>query len=205
MQRSLFAVLVLLAAGAGMAAAQESGTPDFKAPYRSFQAHEIGATISFPENADFGLEGFYTYGYNRFDIGLRGGFVNRDVAGDDQTRLALGGSFRARVIESTQQFPLDGALTVGLGGQFGEGDDAIFIPVGLSLGRRFQVEGSNTTFVPYVHPVLVPILNTGAGDDDVEFALGLGANVRFGGSVELRVSGGIGEIEGIAIGLAFVR
>jgi hypothetical protein len=205
MRRSVFAVLVLLAAGAGAASAQETGTPVFKAPYRAFQAHEFGANLSFPEGpADFGLEGFYTYGYNRFDIGLRGGIVSYDAAvGDDDTKIALGASFRARVVEATQTFPLDGALTIGIGTQFGEGTDFVLIPVGISLGRRLQLEGSRVSFVPYVHPVLVPTL--GGGDSEVNFALGLGADIRFSDTIDLRVSAGIGDIEGVALGLAFVR
>jgi hypothetical protein len=204
MRRSVCAFLVLLAAGAGVASAQETGTPVFKAPYRAFQSHEFGANLSFPEGADFGLEGFYTYGYNRFDIGLRGGIVSFDTPlGDDETSVVLGGSFRARVVEATSSFPLDGALTLGLGGIFGEGDDRVLIPVGISLGRRLQLEGSRTSFVPYVHPVLVP--SFGGGDDEVDFALGLGVDVRFSDAIDLRVSAGIGEVEGVAIGLAFVR
>ena len=204
MRRSAFAFLVLLAAGAGMASAQETGTPVFKAPYRAFNSHEFGANLSFPEGASFGLEGFYTYGYNRFDIGLRGGIVSFDNAlGDDETSVVLGASFRARVVEATQSFPLDGALTLGLGAIFGEGDDVVLIPVGISLGRRLQLEGSRVSFVPYVHPVLVPRL--GGGDDEVDFALGLGVDVRFSDTIDLRVSAGIGEVEGVALGLAFVR
>jgi hypothetical protein len=204
MRRSVFAGFVLLAAGAGVLSAQETGTPVFKAPYRAFKAHEFGANLSFPEGADFGLEGFYTYGYNRFDIGLRGGFVSFDDAlGEEQTSVVLGGSFRARVVEASKSFPLDGALTLGLGAIFGEGDDLLLIPLGMSLGRRLQLEGSRVSFVPYVHPVLVPKL--GGGDDEVDFALGLGVDVRFSETIDMRVSAGIGEVEGVAVGLAFVR
>jgi hypothetical protein len=206
MRRSVFAFLVLLA-GAGLASAasaQETGTPVFKAPYRAFDRHELGANLSFPEGADFGLEGFYTYGYNRFDIGLRGGIVTFDDAlGEDETSVVLGGSFRARVVEATQSFPLDGALTLGAGAIFGEGDDRVLIPVGVSLGRRLQLEGSRVSFVPYVHPVLVP--SFGGGDDEVDFALGLGVDIRFCETLDLRVSAGIGEVEGVALGLALVR
>ncbi|HET8623022.1 MAG TPA: hypothetical protein VFM14_05630 [Gemmatimonadales bacterium] len=204
MHRSVLAILVLLAAGGGVVSAQETGTPVFKAPYRAFNAHEFGANLSFPEGADFGLEGFYTYGYNRFDIGLRGGIVSFDTPlGDDETSVVLGASFRARVVEATQSFPLDGALTLGAGAIFGEGDDVVLIPLGISLGRRLQLEGSRVSFVPYVHPVLVPRL--GGGDDEVDFALGLGVDVRFSEALDLRVSAGIGEVEGVALGLAFVR
>jgi hypothetical protein len=54
-----------------------------------------------------------------------------------------------------------------------------------------------------VHPVLVPTV--GGGDSEVNFALGLGADIRFSDSIDLRVSAGIGDIEGVALGVAFVR
>ena len=107
------------------------------------------------------------------------------------------------MLDASQSFPLDGALTLGLGTQFGEGTDFVLIPVGISLGRRLQLEGSRVSFVPYVHPVIVPTL--GGGDSEVNFALGLGADIRFSDTIDLRVSAGLGDIEGIALGLAFVR
>lgn len=204
MRRSVFALFVLLAGGAAVASAQETGTPVFKAPYRAFQSHEFGANISFPEGADFGLEGFYTYGYNRFDIGLRGGFVSRENSvGESETALLLGASFRARVVEASKNFPLDGALTLGGGAILGEGPDFLLIPVGLSLGRRLLLEGSKISFVPYLHPVLVPRI--GEGDDEVDVALGFGVDLRFSNTLDVRVSAGVGDVEGVAFGLAFIR
>jgi len=40
------------------AAAQETGTPVFSAPYRAFSTHELGLSLSAPGGADLGLEGF---------------------------------------------------------------------------------------------------------------------------------------------------
>jgi hypothetical protein len=106
-------------------------------------------------------------------------------------------------VSYSESFPLDGALTVGFGANVGDGDDAYLIPVGVSLGRRFELENSNTTFTPYAHPVIVPVF--GGGNSDVNFALGLGVDVRFSRTFAARVSGGIGDIEGVGLSLTYIR
>ncbi len=205
MRRSLCGGLLVAAfvgLGAGELAAQETGTPIFKAPYRVFNNHEFGASLSDPGDvADFALEGFYSYGRGNNDFGLRAGFA--DGAGGLDTRFLLGGNFRTRVVSYSESFPLDGALTVGLGTNIGDGPDVFFLPVGISLGRRFELEGSNTTFTPYAHPVIVPTF--GGGDDDVNFALGLGVDVRFSNTWAVRASGGLGDIEGVGVSLTYIR
>lgn len=183
----------------GVARAQETGTPIFLAPYRAFVSNEVGGYLT--SAASFSLEGFYSYGTGRSDIGLRGGFVNFD--NDAGTQVLIGAHFRQRVIQNSQQFPLDGALTLGVGGGFGDGPDFVFIPVGLSLGRRFILQDSDVSFVPYVQPYLG--LRFADSDTDVKGGLGLGVDIRFSKVFDVRVSGGVGDIEGVAIGLAFVR
>ena len=206
MRRSLFGgllVATVLAWSATESAAQETGTPMFKAPYRAFTSHEFGAAFSDPgEGVNFALEGFYSYGRGSNDWGLRAGFADPDGPGD--TRLLIGGDFRTRVVSYSESFPLDGALTLGAGLNLGDGDDLIYLPVGVSLGRRFELEGSNTTFTPYAHPVIVPVLGA-AGGDDVGFALGLGVDMRFSRDWSVRVSGGIGDLEGVGVGVTYVR
>jgi opacity protein-like surface antigen len=202
-------VLTLLAGAAGSAAAQETGTPIFKAPYRAFDNHEFGASFSDPgEGVSFALEGFYRYGRGQNDFSLRGGFEDLDdsvngVDIDGGTRLLVGGDFRTQILSYSESFPLDGALTVGLGANVGDGPDSYYIPVGVSLGRRFDLENSSTTFVPYAHPVIVP--RFGGGDDDVDFALGLGVDIRFSQQWAIRASGGLGDIEGVGISVAYLR
>ena len=149
MRRSLcggILVLALLAVAAGAAAAQETGTPIFKAPYRAFETHEFGASLSDAEGASVALEGFYRYGKGANDFSVRAGFADSD--GSD-TIFLIGGDFRTQVLSYSESFPLDGALTLGFGGIFGEGDDVFLLPVGLSLGRRFDLEGS----VHHVRPL----------------------------------------------------
>jgi hypothetical protein len=191
-------------------AAQETGTPMFKAPYRAFNTHEFGAAFSDPgEGVSFALEGFYSYGRGPYDLSIRGGFSElsdetfNGVEIGGGTRILLGGDFRTRLVSYSESFPLDGALTVGLGANVGDGDDAYFVPVGFSLGRRFELENSNTVFTPYAHPVIVP--RFGGGDSNVDFALGLGVDLRFSRSFGVRVSGGVGDIEGVGIAATYIR
>jgi opacity protein-like surface antigen len=194
--------LALLAGVAGTSAAQETGTPVFKAPYRAFTSHELGASVSDPgEGVSFALEGFYRYGRAANDFSVRGGF--EDLNGSAGTRVLLGGDFRTQVVSYSESFPLDGSLTLGFGANVGDGPDAYYIPVGVSLGRRFDVEGSNTTFVPYVHPVIVP--RFGGGDSQVDFALGLGVDIRFSDQWAIRASGGLGDIDGVGLSIAYIR
>jgi hypothetical protein len=204
-RHNAFVVLfALVAGGARVAAAQETGTPVFKAPYRAFENWEIGASLSDPKGASYAIEGFYSFGNGPNDFGIRGGYVDQGPQG----AVALGVDFRRRVIHASESFPLDGAITAGFGTQLASGSyDAFFIPLGISLGRRIDLENSKTSFVPYFQPVIVPTFFSGdnAPDGGVDFALGLGVDIRFGGRLDIRVSGGIGDIDGVAIGLAYVH
>jgi hypothetical protein len=203
MRRSLFGGILVFGAVALMGApvnAQETGTPVFSAPYRAYQNYSLGASFSDPGNyGDWALEGFYTFARGPHDFSVRAGMIDR--GGD--TDVLLGGEFRTRVVNYSQNFPFDGALTVGAGLQTGADDPIFLVPVGVSLGRRIQLENSNTTFTPYLHPVLVPAF--GGGESDVGFALGLGVDMSLSQSWDIRVSGGIGDIEGVGISLGYAR
>ncbi len=201
MQRSLRGFLlgaVLLALALPALSAQTTGTPVFHAPYRAFEKSELGASIS--DFADVAVEGFYGFGSGKNDFGIRAGFAS--LPGDN-TNLLVGADFRSRVITHTESFPLDGALTIGAGATLGDGGDVFLIPVGLSLGRRIDMENSSTSFVPYVQPVIAPAF--GEDDSDVLFSVGLGVDIRLGRNFDLRFSGGIGDIDGVSISLAWVR
>lgn len=205
MRRSLFGGLLtvsLLALAAGESVAQETGTPIFMAPYRAFQQNEFGASFSDPgEGVSMALEGFYRYGSGPHDFGVRAGFA--DPEGDGDAIFLVGANFRTQVLRYSESIPVDGSLTLGLGTTISDFDDAFVLPVGISLGRRFELENSKTTFTPYVHPVLAPVF--GGFDDDVEFALGLGVDIGFSESLAVRVSGGLGDIEGVGVSVAYLR
>ncbi|HEY8256618.1 MAG TPA: hypothetical protein VIG08_03090 [Gemmatimonadales bacterium] len=206
MARNLFGgilVLAVLAGAARTSSAQETGTPIFKAPYRAFEHHEIGLSLSDPgEGVGAAVEGFYRYGDGPYDFSVRGGIADYNGAG---SALLIGGDFRTQVVKYSESFPLDGALTLGLGGQIGSDiDDFFLLPVGISLGRTFTLENSNTIFVPYVHPIIAPVFG-GAGSDDVLFSLGLGVDIKFSERWAVRASGGLGDLEGVGISIAYLK
>lgn len=202
-------VAIALLVGAGSAAAQATGTPSYNAPYRAFTRSEVGATLSFPDGGGTAIEGQYRFGYHTFDIGLRGGI---DFPGNGAKDVGLvGAEARDRVITHTQQFPLDGAVVVGAGFQF-DGGTAFIAPIGLSLGRRLLVQGSEVSIVPYVQPTGF-LTNTpdglGGRTTDFNLALGAGADFRLSAVFDARVSVGIGGSgtpgRGLAISAVWVH
>lgn len=180
--------------------AQSTRTPVFLAPYRAFRRVEFGASVSDP-GPGVTIEGFYRFGERKYDIGFRGGFADNGPGG---TQFLAGVDFRTRVIDHTVDFPLDGALTVGVGGQFGSGASQAYIPVGISLGRRVELEDSKVEFTPYLHPVLGPTFGDG-NNSGLLFGLGLGVDVSFNKRFDVRVSGALGDYSGIGISFAILR
>ncbi|HSD31701.1 MAG TPA: hypothetical protein VLB49_07310, partial [Gemmatimonadales bacterium] len=77
----------------------------------------------------------------------------------------------------------------------------LIIPVGLSLGRRLDTE-SNLSIVPYLQPTMFITVD---GGSDVLFALGLGADFRLSRAFDLRVSAGLGDVEGVSLGAVWVH
>lgn len=196
--RKLVLLAVLLAPVS--AAAQSTGTPVFAAPYRAFRQSEIGISLSDPGNG-LAVEGFYKMGQKTWDLGFRGGFWDTD--GPAGTAILLGVDGRTRVLTHSESFPLDGAFTLGAGAVLLDNFNSFQIPVGISLGRRVDLEGSNVSFVPYFQPVLTPVF--GDGNSDLLFSVGIGADVRVSRQLDLRVSGAIGDMNGIGISLAWLR
>jgi hypothetical protein len=185
-----------LALGASVAA-QETGTPVFLAPNRAFSTHELGLSVSAPGGADLGLEGFYSFTSGRNDFGLRVGMLD---AGDTSDFL-LGGHLRTCLLTHSEDFPLDGALTVGVGAAFFDGGAVVRVPIGLSLGRRIDTSG--LSFVPYLQPVLLPTFSE--GNSELGLALGLGLDLRLSRRFDLRVAGSVGDLEGFSVTFAWVR
>jgi len=194
----------LLIAGASLvsdAAAQATGLPSFNAPYRAFRRSEIGLVLSFPNGGGTAFEGAYRWASGKFDIGFRGGIFTPGGNGD--SRLLVGAEARERVVTHTEDFPLDGALVLGIGGQFASGSSFAVIPVGLSLGRRVEPKDSKISIVPYVQPT--GFLVAGTGTSDFLFSLGLGADFRLTPRFDARISAGLGDLEGVSLSAVWVH
>jgi hypothetical protein len=195
------AVSSVIASAAG---AQATGMPSFNAPYRAFQRSEFGGVLSFPDGGGTGFEGVYRYASGKFDIGLRGGFFS--PGGSASTAALAGVEARERVITHTIDFPLDGAIVVGMGADLVSHASTLNLPVGLSLGRRIDPQGSTISIVPYVQPTFAFI----AGDNrasDLIFAFGIGADFRLSRVLDARVSGGLGDapLKGVSISAVWVH
>jgi hypothetical protein len=79
----------------------------------------------------------------------------------------------------------------------------VYIPVGFSLGRRVELENSKVSFVPYVQPTLTPAFSS--GNSDVLFTLGLGVDIKVAPQLDIRVTAGVGDQDGIGVGLSFLH
>ncbi len=197
-------VSCLLTIGAGVVsnvAAQATGVPSFNAPYRAFRRSEIGVVLSFPNGGGTAFEGAYRWASGKFDIGFRGGIFTPGGNGDSQ--LLFGAEARERVVTHTEDFPLDGALILGIGGHVSSGNSVVFVPVGLSLGRRVDPRDSKISIVPYVQPT--GFLVAGNGTSDFLFSLGLGADFRLTPRFDARISAGLGDLEGVSLSAVWVH
>jgi len=179
--------------------AQATGTTTFNAPYRAFTNSEFGLLITFPNGGGTAFEGVYRLSSDRFDLGFKGGVF--DPPGAGSTTLLLGTEARERVLTHSPDFPLDGALLLGVGGNFVSGNSQLIIPVGLSLGRRLDTQ-SSVSIVPYVQPTMFVTVDHGS---DVLFALGLGADFRLSRTFDVRISAGLGDVEGVSLGAVWVH
>ena len=205
MLRRLLLVAVFAGVFGSEVHAQTTGTPVFLAPAKAFRTSELGIFFTDP-GPGFTLEGMYRAGRGSMDIGFRAGIGDNDAAtpnGASSTFFLAGVDIRMKMLRATEAFPLDGSLTIGVGGIFGDNETIGLIPIGLSLGRRVNLEGTKTTFIPYFEPVLVPIF--GDTQDDIQFGLGLGVDIQFSPRLDARLGAGLGDYDGISLGVSFTR
>ena len=204
LRRVLF--VAIIAGGFGSEVhAQTTGTPVFLAPTKAFRTSEIGFFFTDP-GAGFTLEGMYRVGRGSTDLGFRIGVGDNDSdepTGPSSTFFLAGVDFRQRVIRASEAFPLDGSLTIGVGAIIGDGVTAGLVPIGVSLGRKVVLEGTSTTFTPYFHPVLVPTF--GDTTDEFQFGIGLGVDIQFSPRLDARLGAGLGDYNGISLGVSFTR
>ena len=204
-RRAVFlTVLLALAAVTGTvppARAQVTGMPSFNAPYRAFRRSEFGLVLSFPNGGGTAFEGAFRRSHGKFDFGVRAGIFT--PGGNLKSRLLVGAEARERVVTHTEDFPLDGALILGVGGQFSSGNSFAVVPVGLSLGRRIDPKDSKISIVPYVQPT--GFLVAGNGTSDFLFSLGLGADFRLSPRFDARISAGLGDLEGVSLSAVWVH
>lgn len=201
MRRSFILAGLVAAIVATDLTAQTIATPIFKSPYRAFKRTELAGYISDPgEGVSLALQGEYRMARPTFDWGVTFGYMDPEGSGGDGL-FGVGIDARAKLAQHSRDFPLDASGTLGFGALFSNGDTGFLIPFGVTLGRQVELENSKVSFVPYVNPVIAPTF----GDllDDVQFALGLGVDIALSPAFDVRVSGSLGDLEGVGVGLAW--
>lgn len=187
----------LFAAIAEPLAAQATALPTFYAPRRAFGTNELGLTLSRPGGDATGIEGRFAAALDRADLNFRMGFV--DPGGNADGRIVAGIEARIPAIGRSSTFPLDGAFILGVGRRFNDGGGGeTFVPLGLSLGRRLDLDGPALQLTPYVQPTIVIA-------DDALVAFGLGLDLRVRGIPEIRFNSSVGDMEGFSVGLYWPR
>jgi len=200
MRRSLLAVVSLFVLATPLLA-QETGTPVFLSSQRVFDKSAFGVSISDPGNSGLALEGNYRVASGpSADFGVRIGFRNPNNT--NATAFLIGGDYRMRLLHHTEDFPLDGALTLGVGASLLDNDNHFYVPVGFALGRQILLENSTTSFVPYVTPAFIP---TFADNSSLDFAVGIGVDIKFGAEFLMNVGGSFGDIDGLSASFSWLH
>ena len=138
----------------------------------------------------------------RFDAGLS----DPDVDGADVSVL-LGATYLRQLNNAGPDLPLDLLFTVGGNAAVGDG---VFleVPVGISVGRRFPLDGV-FALTPFVHPrlALQYCNECDAGDSETDLGIGVDLGVDFEVSTRLSLRAalllGSDDTDAIGLGLAW--
>jgi len=136
----------LIAATPRRAAAQAWFYPSFQQPETVEREYNFAAVAA--SGADFVFqwrEGIAPGSQFSVDAGLA------DPSGPSNTRLLLAGNYARELTRATPDQPVDVLLTVGAGIAPGGGVALLRIPLGVSVGHTFPLDGG-LSVTPYVHP-----------------------------------------------------
>ena len=183
MTRLRIAALVCLAtlAPAVEARAQAWAYPSFQPPrlvsreynFGIADADGAGTSLVFQWREQTGPRNQFS-----FDVGIA------DTEGQDSDVVAFGGvGIGYRLGSANSEVPLDFLLTAGI--YLAISNDFFFrLPIGLSLGHRFDLDGVAIT--PYMHPRLSLDFCDDCGGSDIGLTFDLGANFEVSRTVAIR-------------------
>ena len=146
----------------------------------------------------------------RWQLGVDAGLADPD--GNASTRLVLGGHVAREIARSTADFPFDVALTGGVGFSSVDGRSVVRVPLGVSVGHRFELDGG-MSLAPFVHPRLsfdrCNDCVAGSADSKLNVDVDLGLSLQMTSQVALRVAaiaGGsdyLGSGNGVGLSIAW--
>ena len=123
----------------------------------------------------------------RDQLSLDAGIADPDGKGLDNV-VFFGGQYAHQLVSASRDVPLDFLLTAGAGVAVGN-KTTLRLPVGVSLGHRFPLEG-DMAITPYAHPRISLDFCGGCKGDEAQFgiAFDVGANVELTRVIALRGS-----------------
>jgi hypothetical protein len=130
-------------------------------------------------------------GKQQFSIDAGLATVSGDVIG------FFGGTYAVQFISETAQQPLELLGALGANVAFGSGGTLFRVPVSVSLGHRFPLQG-DLAITPYVHPDIALAVCSdcgarGRGDANVDIGIGFGVNFEVTHQVALRLDTSFGS------------
>lgn len=182
------------------AAAQAWFYPSFQTPRTVEREYNFAAVAAHGADLLFQWrEGIAPGSQLSLDAGLA------DPNGPSNTKLFVGGQYALEVVRATGDQPLDLLATVGAGLAVGNGPSLFRIPVGVSVGHTFPLEGGMSV-TPYVHPrVSLDFWSRSDGGDHVSLDFDVGASFVLTSALSLRgslvFSGNDAASTGFGIGL----
>lgn len=203
------------ALGAAAFAAVSSTVQAQAANYPAFEAPRIESralNFAVADGDDWGTQLLFQWREGvspRMQLGLDAGFG--DPEGFD-SYMFLGGNLGYQLTRSNASMPLDVMLTAGINGAFSDPIDVIRVPVGVSVGHRFDLDGA-MSITPFAHPRLIIdhcSEDCFGVDDATDFGLGfdIGADFAFNPQAAIRfaISLSNGELfdDQDSFGLGFV-
>ena len=198
--RLLAAAAALAVVPAGEAAAQAANYPAFQPPMIVEREFNFGVG-----DGDYGTsvvfqwrEGWSSVSQLSLDVGIL------DPDSDDaDVQLLLGGGFARQLTRASQDMPLDMLFTAGA--YLSVSDPVRFqIPVGLSVGHRFELDGQ-FAITPFVHPrVALEYCGDCGGESETDLGVmfDIGGDFEIGRNLSLRAGIVLGDDSREAIGIS---
>jgi opacity protein-like surface antigen len=185
---SAAAIGAVVMTAAHTAGAQAWNYPSFQQPRVTPREYNFGVADGGHAGTTFAFqwrEGISADNQLSLDVGA----ADPDYSG---SKFLLGGQFAHQLTTSNAQMPFDMLFTAGLNGAFGDGYTVFRVPVGVSIGHRFPLEGG-MAITPYAHPRMsVDVCSIcgrdGGSDSNIGLDFDLGADFQFTPQFALRLS-----------------
>lgn len=134
-----------------------------------------------------------------------------DPSGSANLVMFIGGGYGRQITRANATQPLDLLFTAGAGAAFGDGFTLLRVPVGVSVGHRFELE-DNFALTPYVHPRLSLDMCSRCSrttDSEVSLNFDVGTNFEVTPNFALRLAASFsgselaGRSDAVAIGITW--